>query len=163
LALISALARLRRIEREAVPIVGGLWRRMTDEIIVERGLCRPIQLLLTNRPDVLATWGVRRARIAIPPAAEHWSHDHALAGLRHELAPIERHDWLVQVSAHVCCAWQWFNPLCWVALRRLRDFGEMACDDEALRSGLRPSDYALRLVEIARACRGSSVPDLAVP
>src|SRR4029079_13741222 len=70
--------------------------------------------------------------------------------------------WLLQRARQVLCAWQWFNPLCWLALRRLREYGEMACDDAALRSGLAAREYAERLVEIARTCRAASLAAVSV-
>jgi hypothetical protein len=44
--------------------------------------------------------------------------------------------------AHLACALYWFNPLVWVAARRLRIERELACDDCALEVGMWASDYA---------------------
>ncbi|RPJ84243.1 MAG: TonB family protein, partial [Acidobacteria bacterium] len=45
----------------------------------------------------------------------------------------------------------WFNPLLWVACRRLRDEGERACDDAVLNGGSEPAEYAAHLLEIAKS------------
>ena len=45
----------------------------------------------------------------------------------------------------------WFNPLMWVACRRLRLESEHACDDEVMNQGVEGTDYATHLIELARA------------
>ena len=71
--------------------------------------------------------------------------------LSHELAHIRRGDWIVQLSAELLRAFYWFNPLLWVACRRLRLESEHACDDEVMSRGVDGTDYATHLIELARA------------
>jgi hypothetical protein len=70
--------------------------------------------------------------------------------LRHEIAHIRRGDWLFQMAGELVRAVYWFNPLAWIACRRLRAESEQACDDEVLAAGTEPSDYAAHLVALAR-------------
>jgi len=71
--------------------------------------------------------------------------------LSHELAHISRGDWVVQLGAELLRAVYWFNPLLWLACRRLRLESEHACDDEVMRRGVPGTDYATHLIDLARA------------
>ncbi|MGY8687784.1 MAG: M56 family metallopeptidase [Verrucomicrobiales bacterium] len=59
-------------------------------------------------------------------------------------------------------ALQWWNPLVHVAAKRMREEGECACDDQVLRQGMPPANYASHLLEIARGAHDSPLPKLAV-
>jgi hypothetical protein len=71
--------------------------------------------------------------------------------LHHELAHVVRGDWLTQLAAEILRAAYWFNPLTWMACRRLRDESEQAADDAVLRCGVDAADYAAQLLDLARA------------
>ena len=101
------------------------------------------------------TWGIIQPQILIPADAETWPTDRQRAVLLHELAHVRRWDWLTQMVAHMCCAIFWFNPLVWVADRRMRLERERACDDHVLTNGCWATDYASHLLEIARISRPS--------
>src|SRR5437773_4151546 len=55
--------------------------------------------------------------------------------------------------SRMVCAFYWFNPLVWVAARRMCIERERACDDLVLNGGCKASEYAGHLVEIARGFR----------
>ncbi len=86
-----------------------------------------------------------RPRILLPSHAHEWSEARIHAVLGHEIAHIQRHDWLVQIAAEAIRAIYWFNPVFWLACRRLRRESEQACDDAVLRLGVPPRDYAMHL------------------
>jgi TonB family protein len=96
------------------------------------------------------TWGVLRPQILLPRSAEHWSDSRLRVVLAHELAHVQRMDWLLQAGAQFACSMYWFNPLVWIAANRMSRESELACDDAVLRLGVDARDYAAQLLEIAR-------------
>jgi hypothetical protein len=83
--------------------------------------------------------------------------------LLHEMAHLRRADLVPHLIAQVATALYWFNPLVWMAGRRLRAESERACDDLVLGLGTRPSQYARHLLEIVAGAGRSFSPAIAMP
>jgi TonB family protein len=145
------LARLRRMAAAAEPLHTGPWVRHAEQIGRAAGMRRPIVVLQSEHPTLLVTWGWTRPKVILPATARQWSDERARIVLCHELAHIRRADWAVQMLGELLRAIYWFNPLVWIACRRLRRESEHACDDAVLQSGVDPTDYASHLLELARA------------
>ena len=96
--------------------------------------------------------------VLLPPSAAGWSQAELEFALRHELAHIDHHDNAWQALANLHCALQWFNPLVWVARRRLRTAAEMAADAVAARGVAEPAGCAHVLLRLARTLRSSPLP-----
>jgi hypothetical protein len=92
-----------------------------------------------------------RPKLMVPAAADSWSDERIRIVLGHELAHINRGDWLWHMAAAVTRAACWFNPLIWIACHRLHQESERACDDEVLRMGVGGREYAEHLLEVATA------------
>ena len=108
-------------------------------------------LLASDHVTVPFTSGILRPVVVVPTSAlTTWTDERIRVVLLHELAHVRRRDCLVQAMSQVACAAYWFNPLTWVAARRLRAERERACDDLVLEAGLRGADYAQHLLDIAR-------------
>jgi beta-lactamase regulating signal transducer with metallopeptidase domain len=94
--------------------------------------------------------GLRRPIIVLPVAAAEWSDARLRAVMLHELAHVRRGDagtlMLVRVAQCVLGP----HPLVWTLSFRAREECERACDDLVLASGVRASEYAHHLLEIAR-------------
>ena len=148
--LLIGMLRLAWLAMHAHRITSGRWHTLAAEVSREYGLRRPIALLQSGHPSLLVTWGVARPKVILPSAAEEWTDERARVVLAHELAHIRRGDWIVQLSAEFLRAFYWFNPLLWVACRRLRLESEHACDDEVMSGGVHGFDYATHLIELAR-------------
>ncbi len=154
LPLLAGLVGIWRIAGRSRRITDGSLEALAGELVGQLGIKRCVRLL-RSEAEMPLTWGIIRPQILIPPDAENWSRDQQRAVLLHELAHIQRWDWLTQTIAHISCAIYWFNPLVWVADRRLRLERERACDDRVLTNGCRATDYASHLLEIARTSRPS--------
>ena len=115
---------------------------------------RECELRLSNSEDGPMTWGVLRPVILLPKESLSWPRERLQAVLLHELAHVRRRDSLTQSLALVARALYWPNPLVWWAARALRREAEIAADDAAIVSGIRPSAYAGELVKLASEFRG---------
>ncbi|HEY2806565.1 MAG TPA: M56 family metallopeptidase [Gemmatimonadales bacterium] len=142
----------------AVP-EGDLLAEEAEVIAASLGIARDVRLVTWDGPAMPMTWGALRPVVLLPEAAREWTSARRREVLMHELAHVRRGDWAARLLAAVVCAVHWFNPLAWMAARRLRDEQELACDDAVLAGGACASDYAANLLEVARSLR-SPAPGL---
>ncbi|RPI56562.1 MAG: hypothetical protein EHM55_04920 [Acidobacteria bacterium] len=149
--LLIGVLRLTWLAAHARRVTHGRWADLAREISQAYGLRRQVALLQSSHPSLLVTWGFARPKVILPAAADEWSDERARVVMSHELAHIRRGDWIVQLLAELLRAVYWFNPLMWVACRRLGLESEHACDDEVMNQGVEGTDYATHLVELARA------------
>jgi len=115
-------------------------------------------ILYSDRAATPMTWGFLRPVVILPCYAADWTPEERDLVIRHEHAHIARHDWLWQILASVTTAVFWFHPLMWLANIQLRREAEGAVDDCVLANGVAPSDYAGRLVDVARHLQTSREP-----
>jgi beta-lactamase regulating signal transducer with metallopeptidase domain len=155
LRLVYGVARVAWIERRATELTDDGWVRLTDGLARRLGLGRIVRLLREPGATVPMTWGIFRPVILLPREADGWDDERRRVVLAHELAHVRRWDALTQWIAHLALAVYWFNPLVWVAVRKLREEREHACDDAVLEIGTRPAEYADHLLNIVRSL-GSS-------
>lgn len=150
LYLAAGLLRVALINRRSIDASDDpLWReivspacgRRTPQLRITRGIAAPL------------TWGVMTPTILLPATAADWSTEDRRNAMLHELAHVERRDWLTHVLARVVCAVYWFNPLVWIAAQKLDLEAEHAADDSVLRSGSSPDAYAEQLLTLTRLAR----------
>ena len=114
---------------------------------------RFVSIRQSDAVTVPMVWGLFRPVILLPADADEWEPERRRAVLLHELAHIQRQDWLIQTIAQITCAVYWFNPLLWFAARRMRTEVERACDDHVLNAGYQSTDYAQHLLNIVQNIR----------
>jgi hypothetical protein len=130
--------------------VAGVWR--VNGWIQKRRVAAPAWLVRLLEEECrfmgLATWpelcvlrgwgqaavhGCWRARVLLPADwVERLGEEEMRAVLRHELAHVRRRDVLWSTLGYGVAALNWFHPLGWLALRRLRAEAELLCDEAAL-------------------------------
>jgi len=135
----------------------GTWSKLLSELSQHIGLKRPVRLLRSDRGVMPMTCGGLSATVLLPVGADEWSSDRRRVVLLHELIHIKRRDILTQTVAHLVCALYWFNPLVWLALKKMRTEQEWACDESVVATGVAAPDYAGHLMEIARAFRSNAM------
>lgn len=110
--------------------------------------------------DVTAplVFGAARPRIVIPdnlPAILR--QDEARAVLLHELAHVQRRDYLRNLIQRTCACVFWFHPVSWLLLNRLAAHRELCCDAEAARV-CQPATLGRALVKLLEnGCRPSLI------
>jgi beta-lactamase regulating signal transducer with metallopeptidase domain/biopolymer transport protein ExbD len=158
------LMQIGRLRRRSTAVTDPQWLALLNELRASMGVRRRVRLLTSDRMAMPITWGALRPVLLLPAEAHEWPEDRRRMVLLHELAHIARWDWLTQMLAQMACALHWFNPLVWLASRRMRIEREQACDDLVLAAGSRASDYAAELLQFAhRLHTGSLAAFAAVP
>ncbi len=163
LILIAGLARLHWLAAHAHVTEHPLWRQIGEQVRATYGLRTPVRLLQSDHPALLVTWGWRAPTILLPATAPEWSAERIRVVLAHELAHVARGDWGAQLAAEALRVVHWFNPLVWLACRRLRHESECACDDAVLAQGIAAPDYATHLLALARSVQSHRHPSLPAP
>ncbi|MCX7045526.1 MAG: hypothetical protein NTX50_08600 [Candidatus Sumerlaeota bacterium] len=154
--IIGAIS-LRRIRRRARRIENGVWADLLRDLSSGLLLRRRVTLLQSADNMMPMTWGVLRTKILLPAEAAVWPLERKRAVLAHELAHVLRWDCLTQMLAQAARAIYWFNPLAWLAWRRLAAERERACDDLVLMCGAKASDYAEHLLTLATGLRSDMI------
>ncbi len=103
-------------------------------------------VLVTREPLTPSVVGIFRRRIILSVDVIERLEPHELrAILLHEDAHRRRFEPLQVLVQRVAVAAFYFFPPLWPVLRRLRETSEMACDEAAVRQGVRPERYATAL------------------
>lgn len=108
---------------------------------------RRVRLWRNDAIGAPVTWGVVRPIILVPAGFEELPEESRDAVIRHELAHIQAHDFLIRGLAEIARALIWFQPLVWIVWRQLREEQELACDNCVLAAGGKPSAYAKLLLD----------------
>lgn len=152
-SIVAAQWRVRRIERRSQVLRDADWTELLRELRGQWRIRRPVTLLQCAENAMPGTWGTLRPMVLLPVEAGQWPPERRRVVLQHELAHVRRWDCWTQMVTCIVCAFYWFNPLVWLAARRMCVERERACDDMVLNIGCKASDYAGHLVDIARSFR----------
>ena len=148
--LVFGFWRLHRTASRATVIHEGPWVDAARSLSEYFGLRTPPRLLQSDQQALLVTWGLFTPKVMLPADAASWDPDRIYVVLAHELAHVNRSDWIIQIGSELLRIAYWFNPLVWFASSRLRLESERACDDAVVTLGVSGRDYALHLLALAR-------------
>jgi len=154
---------LRGVVRRAKPLDAPDWTRPLVEGADRLGLVRLPGLFCSDAVAMPVVCGLLSPRVILPGEAAEWNDARRRAVLFHELAHLRRFDLAANLVSRLACALYWFNPLAWLAARRIRVEGERASDDLVLHVGARPSEYADHLLQIVCGARHAQAPAVAIP
>ena len=157
--LLLGLIAVQIIARRTTDAAAAPWLPLARELADDLGIFW-IAFRRSERATMPVAYGVLRPTILMPAAADSWTEDRLRIVLLHELAHVKRRDCLTHMLAQVACGLYWFNPLAWIAARRVRAERERACDDLVLAAGTPGPDYADQLIEIARLMRAGRFPSV---
>ncbi len=152
---VVGLIRLERLRRGAKEVNDAMWRRLVGVAQKQSGVQREVRLLVSPQLRTPITWGLRQIYVCLPAHSVEWTLENRRIVLSHELTHARRADWLWQWLTVAMTAVHWFNPLAWWAAHRLRMEAEISCDDEVIKRGCAPSDYADCLYQMVRAAKAA--------
>ena len=156
--LLRGILILADMKRRSVPIDDTESLELLAKLATRLGLNRKVILLEARQAMIPMTSGLLRPTIMVPGDWHAWSEERKSMVILHELAHVKRHDAAYQILSRVSCAFYWFHPLVWYAIRQQRAESELACDDRVLSTGMKASSYATELLEIARTMQTAVVP-----
>jgi TonB family protein len=159
LPLTIGYLRVWNIARRSLRVQDPQWHKVLAEECERLCLEKAPELLLHQGCLLPFTFGLFRAHIILPSDCLNWEHSRRRMVLMHELMHIRRRDLLWQFVASITTAIWWFQPLCWLNRRNLRQESEAACDAWVLESGFRPSEYASELLHLTRELRVRRLAD----
>ena len=136
----------------APAIADGTWGRELATYRRRLGINRQVRLG-TGALSVPVQIGIVRPRILLPGTmVAEADPDLVRAAIVHELIHVRRLDFAFNLVAGLALSLYWCNPLVWLAVRRLRDSAEQACDDWSVELLGHHERYGTCLLEVAARC-----------
>lgn len=129
------------------------WLRLRD--VVRRGtrtdLAAPVPVITIPAAIEPGIFGILRPVLLIPEGLlDRVSPRQFSAIVAHEMCHVRRRDNLVSAIHMAVEALFWFHPAVWFIGARLTDERERACDEEVLRQGSEPVDYAEGILNVCK-------------
>jgi beta-lactamase regulating signal transducer with metallopeptidase domain/thiol-disulfide isomerase/thioredoxin/uncharacterized GH25 family protein len=156
--LVRCVRRARRLVSAGMAVDDLRILQIQADLERQLSLSYRVRLLKLATACTPVAVGVCRPSILLPANCVDWPAEKLQMVLSHELAHVERRDVLWQLAARTAASVYWFHPLTWLALRRMRQERERACDDRVLLAGVPPVDYAAGLAEFAAGLAGRPLP-----
>ncbi|MCZ6676797.1 MAG: HEAT repeat domain-containing protein, partial [Candidatus Poribacteria bacterium] len=141
---VHGVRRLGQLHRCA-HLADGTQQQMLEDLCSRLTVTHPVQLRVSAEVDTPISFGWRHPCIILPVDV---STDPLELILLHELAHLQRRDWLVNLLVQFIGMPFFFHPLFYFVRRCLADVREQICDDWVIQATGRRSDYAQCLVDM---------------
>lgn len=123
------------------------------------GVHHSIDLIASPTCEAPAVVRVLRPMIILPADGCSTLDDDELESLLcHECAHVARRDNAIGVGEAIVCSVFWFNPLVWLAHRRIASAREAACDERVADAALPAETYVGALAKVCRSLLAPRVP-----
>jgi bla regulator protein blaR1 len=132
---------------------GRKWTRMKENVRTSHPMQLDFPVPVRSSPELYepGVFGAFRPILLLPEGiAERLSPAQFQAVLAHELCHVRRRDNLTAMIHTIVQAIFWFHPLVWWIGIRLIEERERACDEEVLRLGSSPQDYAEGILNVCK-------------
>jgi len=144
----------RRLTRRGLAKVPARFRVFVTSTSQLMGIPHEVKTWLSTLVDVPVTLGFLKPVILLPAAMiAHLSTQQVEAILIHELAHIQRRDYLVNLFVTFVGLIFFFNPFSRLLIRQLQKEREHSCDDQVLQFRYDPHAYVSALLSLARQHR----------
>jgi bla regulator protein BlaR1 len=153
--LVARLFRLRRMAGRASAAPAHIVEALAHHA-AQLKLRRLPRVVITDAVPSAAVCGILRPILFLPESYQDLPREQLGHILLHELAHLKRGDLIVNAVQSLLHIVYWFNPVLWLAARRLRHLREICCDATVanlLRE--RTSDYCVTLVNAADRLSGA--------
>jgi TonB family protein len=144
------LARVSRLVKRAHLMTDPDMRDLAERLKNDVNISRQVGFMISPSASLPFTCGILKPVVVLPCTAQSWSANELRMVLLHELAHVKRQDVLWNVLAAFVTAIHWYNPLVWIARRRMLIESEKVCDDNVLSAGNNGGKYAEHLLSLAR-------------
>jgi beta-lactamase regulating signal transducer with metallopeptidase domain len=128
------------------------WQQILERLMTRMRISRPVRLLVSARVESPSVVGWLRPVVLAPLGAlTGLATEHVEALLAHELAHIQRHDYLVNVLQGIVESLLFYHPAVWWLSGQIRTEREHCCDDLAVVASGDVLTYARALAELESA------------
>jgi uncharacterized protein (TIGR03435 family) len=141
--------RVRRLHQHGLASMCSTWQVVGNRIAFRLGLASVIRIVELPYVDVPLVVGCLRPIVVLPIAAmSQLNAAQVEAILAHEIAHVQRHDYLFNLMQTLAETLLFYHPAVWWLSGRIRDEREHCCDDVAVAVCGDPVSYATALAEL---------------
>lgn len=143
----------RNLTRHGLTAMPAEFRVFVSATALQLGIPTPVKAWLSSLIDTPLTLGFLKPVILLPAAMiTQLSPQQVEAILIHELAHIQRRDYLLHLMVTLLEGLFFFNPFSRLLIRQLKKEREHCCDDMVLQFKYDPHAYVSALLSLAAGC-----------